>query len=103
MGAICKHCNRDMLASRGCVRVPVRLINIETGRTKNFSPIRVGTSGDLMQVERGETCHDCGAHYGFFHHPGCDSETCPQCLGQVFGCECERPHEDPDSARGLRS
>jgi hypothetical protein len=32
-------------------------------------------------------CHDCNAAPGGLHHPGCDTEECPQCKGQAAFCE----------------
>jgi hypothetical protein len=36
----------------------------------------------------GTKCHDCGVDVGGFHHPGCDTEKCPKCSGQLIGCGC---------------
>jgi hypothetical protein len=36
----------------------------------------------------GRHCHDCGTPAGGFHHPGCDMERCPFCLGQLISCGC---------------
>jgi len=51
--------------------------------------IRYGDPGDLKYY--GEPrCHDCNCKVGTFHHPGCDSEACPKCGGQlIFSCTCD--------------
>lgn len=33
-------------------------------------------------------CHDCGAEEGMYHDPGCDTEWCPFCGGQLISCGC---------------
>ena len=33
-------------------------------------------------------CHDCGVKEGEIHQEGCDMERCPNCDGQLIGCEC---------------
>lgn len=40
-------------------------------------------------------CHDCAAPHGTPHHPGCDTERCPRCLGQAISCGC---HWEGDAA-----
>jgi len=38
---------------------------------------------------RNETCGDCGAPLGSYHHLRCDLECCPICGGQLCGCGCQ--------------
>lgn len=33
-------------------------------------------------------CHDCNIAVGGHHHPGCDMERCPKCMGQLISCGC---------------
>lgn len=35
-----------------------------------------------------DTCPDCLAPTGSFHHPGCDKEECPRCHAQALSCDC---------------
>jgi hypothetical protein len=51
---------------------------VEDGRYARI-PYRPGWPGK---------CHDCAAPAGGLHHPGCDAERRPRCLGQAIGCGC---------------
>jgi len=53
-----------------------------------FNRIRRGSPHDLVG-ERDGPCHDCNALKGQLHAWGCDSERCPNCSGQMLGCDCE--------------
>jgi hypothetical protein len=33
-----------------------------------------------------QKCHDCGVEPGYTHRPGCDTERCSHCSGQVLVC-----------------
>jgi hypothetical protein len=35
-----------------------------------------------------DRCHDCNIAQHGLHHPGCDTECCPKCGGQLIGCGC---------------
>lgn len=84
----CEYCGREMTTEDGCSMSEYMIDG------KWFPRIRVGDPGDMMQVQPGERCHDCNTAYGEYHHPGCDSETCPKCGGQVIGpsCSCKITH-----------
>lgn len=69
-----------MLTANGCVKHQYR------NKGKIYPPKKCGDPGDW--VKPGETCHDCGAKHGFYHHPGCDVERCSQCGGQFISCRC---------------
>jgi len=45
-----------------------------------------------------QRCHDCGIKAGGYHHPGCDMEICPRCLGQLISCGCldDEDYEDDE-------
>jgi hypothetical protein len=46
----------------------------------------------------GANCRDCATPQGGLHHPGCDAERCPRCLGQAISCGCRWQGDEPDPA-----
>lgn len=57
---------------------------------------------DLLPPSRDLFCHDCGTPRNGLHHPGCDVERCPLCLGQAIACPCTSPKEDAPSRKDHR-
>jgi hypothetical protein len=82
MGAICKFCNKDMLKAKGCECIPVKIKGVL------YEPVRYGKSDIDNDDGKHNRCHDCGAKWGEYHHPGCDWERCPVCGGQMLTDEC---------------
>ena len=72
--AICDFCKQEMTDNVGCIGAGFDI------NDKHLDPI---------PNDEGQNCHDCGAPDGTLHHPGCDSERCPNCGGQAIGCDCE--------------
>jgi len=84
MGALCNDCKRGMYESDGC-----RMFAIPMKDGSLVKPIKYGEEQERAAFAEGNPrCHDCGAKKGHFHHPGCDVEECPECGGQLIGCEC---------------
>ncbi len=81
----CEICGKGMTSNRvkGCDYTHIKVNGVWMPR------IKAGDPGDLIQLFPGERCHDCNALFGHPHHPGCDSETCPVCGGQMITCGCD--------------
>lgn len=77
----CGFCNRVM--EKGTTCYENKLIEFEDG--ERLEPVRVGQRADWTE----NTCHDCNAPAGGTHHPGCDTERCPRCGGQLISCRCD--------------
>jgi len=54
---------------------------------KEYFRIKFGDEKDDWGADN-QACGDCGAVKGEYHVPGCDVESCPECGGQMIGCEC---------------
>lgn len=81
--AKCEMCGKEMLNHVSCSS------NLIVANNKIYPRIKVGDQQDLLPINPGERCHDCGAPYGGYHHMNCDSERCPICGEQLLGCNCE--------------
>lgn len=75
--ATCKHCGREM--TQGCKK-HWYIIDGE-----KYEAIKYGDPLERLPEDVPEICHDCGAHLGEYHHPGCDMERCPKCGSQMIG------------------
>ena len=79
--AKCEACGKEMLEADGC---DYKFVLTPDG--KKYERKRVGEEGYIKPDCR---CGDCGAKYGFYHHPYCDIEPCPVCGGQLLSCFCD--------------
>jgi hypothetical protein len=58
----------------------------KTRRGKSVKRVFCGDAGDWGAGDPDYVCNDCNAGFGQPHHPGCDTERCPSCGGQMLGC-----------------
>lgn len=70
--AVCKHCEKEMAPGIGCIG----------------EPFPSGSEPIPYEPDEPRNCRDCNAPSGGFHHPGCDTERCPDCGGQAISCDC---------------
>lgn len=89
--AECFACLKDMLTVDGCVSDRKIIIGGEV-----YDPIRYGEGHHFAntEFEAEGRCHDCNVKVGEIHHPGCDMETCPNCNGQYFICDCRTDEKE---------
>ena len=74
--AICTECGQDMSSKD--------VISCKADVKVDFGDI----VSDPIPYEGPGRCHDCNVAKGGIHHPGCDSERCPKCGGQLISCGC---------------
>lgn len=75
--ATCEDCKRKMKPGGSCT-----FSHVEAKDGTIMERVACGTGGDWADP----ICHDCNAGAGKYHHPGCDTERCPKCGGQMIGC-----------------
>ena len=81
--AMCELCRRDMLTTDGSA-----ISQLHAGGGL-YQRVPVGGHGDFYEGGNDQTrCTDCGAHFGAYHHWGCDCERCPACGHQLISCDC---------------
>lgn len=81
--AKCQGCGQEMLNHISC-----KYNHVQRG-DEIRERIKCGDPEDLHRITLYETCSDCGAPYGAYHHIGCDNECCPFCGEQLFLCDCD--------------
>jgi len=76
--AKCNWCDKEMLDVKtiSCTETEVVFPNGEKLPVVHY------------ENDDGLNCHDCNVAPGGAHHPGCDMERCPKCLGQLISCGC---------------
>jgi hypothetical protein len=83
---VCTWCEEPM-DGRSCIGKPLK----DTAVVEGVSYYRVP-----FVLLHGHHCHDCATPHDGLHHPGCDSERCPRCLGQAISCGCRWDGDTPD-------
>ncbi len=83
--AICDFCGQEMLQVDTCEWNEV--VEFPDGVSLPSLPFKSEFMGEIC-------CHDCYVLPGMRHHPGCDMEECPRCLGQLISCGCLDEKED---------
>lgn len=85
--AKCDLCNQEMQTADGCNVVHYIL---EDGTQVEQIPV-----GNRMvaYVDQDGRCLDCGAKYGYLHHPGCNNLKCGICGLQIIKCNCNHSNK----------
>ena len=87
--ATCSDCKQEMTTAVGCLPVGDTYSDFADG----IARARIPYDTDGLH---GRNCHDCRVQPGQLHHPGCDVERCPRCMGQAISCECTSTGERDD-------
>lgn len=85
---ICNLCSQEM--------TDPKTVSCTTNTVVDFPDSSDAPSIPFNSDDPDVRCHDCNVADGGNHHPGCDSEECPKCLGQLFGCGCLDEESDED-------
>ena len=91
--ATCRWCEEPM-DGRPCTGKPLKDTAVVEGVSYYRVPYEI--TGRFGPDGRPQSCHDCAAPQGGLHHPGCDMERCPRCLGQAISCGCRWDGDAPD-------
>ena len=96
--ATCVWCEEPM-DGRSCIGKPLADTAVVEG--VSYKRIPYGPPPDLAELPPdhqalfatwpqgwGSNCRDCATPQGGLHHPGCDAERCPRCIGQAISCGC---------------
>jgi hypothetical protein len=82
--AKCAACGKDMRKVNRCAYTDP-LTMLAGNATGGVSAPRVVPRVPYTSEAR---CPDCLVVSGALHHPGCDTEECPLCHGQLISCDC---------------
>ena len=80
--AFCNFCHQDTEDAAGCVPFGITYDGVE------YERIKVGEAGDYYEEIAHAECRRCGAKAGYYHHFGCEMETCPLCNDFLKWCGC---------------
>lgn len=85
--AVCEYCQQEMLDPA--------IVHCSWNREVQFPDgVKLPTLSYYVEGQPHARCHDCNVESGYKHHPGCDMEECPRCLGQLISCRCLDEEEE---------